>query len=161
MDSLLQSKLADAVSGRPLPVFIKDDRTGETREFEIVQPTFAMLMETSRILSDIGISNIQQLFEGQNTFKFIVDHGEKVLQVIAIILERRPDYTQETFDYLKNNLTPAECFDLLSNILLRIGTQDFQKSIIALTPMSLMNQRELIALINKNHSTPSSLSVGT
>jgi hypothetical protein len=150
MDQEISRKLADAVSGRALPISIKNDSTGELKDFVIKQPTFELLIETSRILSEIGINEIQMLFEGKNVFTFILEHGDKVLKVISIILDRKVNYSQETFDFLRQNLTPWECYDLLSNIILRIGTQDFQKSIIEISPMSLFNQREIIALLKTN-----------
>ena len=139
-------KLALAVSGQPLPVSIVDDQTGEKLDFKIYQPTFEILIECSGILSEIGIKDIQNIFDGRNIFEFISNHGDKVLKILAINLDRKIDYSEKTYEFLKKNLTPHECFDLLSNIILRTGTQDFQKSIIEMTAMSLFNQREIIAL---------------
>jgi hypothetical protein len=156
MENKIQSKLADAVSGRPLPIIIKNDKSGEERKFMIYQPTFAMLIETSKILSEIGLNEIENLFRGKDIFTFISVNGEKILKVISIILDRNVDYSKETFDYLKENLTPGECYDLLANITLRIGVRDFQKSIVELIPMSLMNQMEIIALTEKNLNLSSS-----
>lgn len=155
MDSTVYKKLAEAVTGRPLPITIKNDQTEESREFVIKQPTFELLIETSAILAEIGLNDVQDLFDKKNVFEFIVNHGDKVLKVLSIMLDSKVEYSQDTYDFLKANLTPHECFDVLSNIVLRIGTQDFQKSIIAMIPMSLHNQTEIIALVNK-YLTPSS-----
>lgn len=158
MDSDIQKKMADAVLGLPLPFSIKSNKTKEERHFTIAQPTFGLLIETSKILADIGVSEIGTMFEGKDVFKFIAKHGEKVLQIIAILLDDKINYTSDTYKYLKDNLNQLEIYDLLCHIVLRIGVQDFQKSIIGIIPISLLNQAELIALIPKKKSlTPSSL----
>ena len=154
MNEEIQKKLADALTGRALPISIKNNNSDEVREYKIYQPSFGLLIETSRILSEIGINELEKIFEGKDVFKFISEHGEKVLQVISIILDRKLDYSKNTFEYLKENLTAFECYDLLLNITLRIGVQDFQKSIIGIIPMSLLNQEELIALMPKKSSIP-------
>jgi hypothetical protein len=153
MDTELQSKLADALSGRPLPVSILNDATGERRDFEIKQPTFEMLIETSRILSEMQVKDIEALFGMKNIFEFIAVHGAKVLQIIAICFDRKVKYSNDTYNYLSKNMTPAECYDILTNIVLRIGISDFQKSIIAIAPMSLFNQTEIIAAYNSIRSS--------
>jgi hypothetical protein len=143
-------KLVEAIIGKPLPVTIINDKTGEKKEFLVTQPTFELLIETSRILAEIGIKEIAQVFEGKNIFDFIGTHGPKILEVISIILDRKIEYSKETYDFLSQNLTPSECYDLLSNIILKMGTSDFQNSIIKTTAMSLINQKEIIALIPKD-----------
>ena len=150
MDSDIQKKLADAVTGGVLPISIKNNNSDEVRTFEISQPTFKILIETSKILSNIGIDDIDSIFKGKDVFKFISNHGEKVLQVISVILDKKIEYSLDTFEYLKENLTAFECYDLLVSIVLRIGVQDFQKSIIGITPMSLLNQEKIIALMPKS-----------
>ena len=150
MEGEIQKKLADALTGEALPISIKNNNSDEIREFEISQPTFKILIETSKILADIGINEMDAVFKGKDVFKFISNHGEKVLQVIAIILDKKIDYSPDTFEYLKENLTAFECYDLLTNITLRIGVQDFQKSIIGMIPMSLLNQEKMIDLIPKS-----------
>lgn len=150
MDAIFQKKLADALTGRALLLSIKNNNSDEVRSFEIQQPTFRLLIETSRILADIGISELESFFESKNVFKFISRHGEKVLQVISMVLDNKIDYSKDTFEYLKDNLTAFECYNVLTNIALRIGVQDFQKSIIGTIPMSLLNQEKIIDLMRKS-----------
>ena len=145
LDPVIQQKLADAVSGKAWTFSVKDDETGEEREFKLKQPTFKLLIETSKILSEMSIENVQDFFDSKNMFSFISEQSDKVLKVITICVTRKVEYKQSDFDYFKNNLTPAEAYDVLANIVLRIGTQDFQKSIIATAPMSLFQQAEIIA----------------
>lgn len=153
MNSDIQKKLADAVNNNPLPIEIKGSK--ETRNYELKQPSFKILIETSRLISEIGITEIDKVFKGKDIFKFIAEHGEKVVLIIAMALENSSNIKKDTIDFLQNNLNSFEIYDLLSNVILRIGVQDFQKSIIGTIPMSLLNQRDLIALIPKT-SIPSS-----
>lgn len=152
MDTDIQNKLADALNNNPLPIEIKG--TSETRKYELKQPTFKILIETSKLISEIGINDFQDIFNEKNVFQFIGEHGEKITRLIAIVLEGKTEIEKDTIDFIQLNLNAHEVYDLLSNIILRIGVQDFQKSIIGIIPMSLLNQGELIALM-KSHSTPS------
>lgn len=152
MDNTIQKKLAAAVSGEPLPICITNDITGTTIDFKIYQPTFAILIETSKILLDIDIKSIEDFFENKNVFKFISEHSEKILKILAINIDRKVNYEEMTFNFLKESITPAQAYDLLANIILRIGISDFQKSIMVTPPMSLFNQAELIAVLNRSNS---------
>jgi hypothetical protein len=146
----VHSRLADAVSNNPLPITVKSKTSKEQRKFVILQPSFGILIHTSSILSEMSLESVESLFESRNVFSFVKEHGKRILQVIAIVLDNDINYTKSTFDFLHDNLTAYEIYDLLVNITLRIGIQDFQKSIIAVTPMSLLNQTEIIALIRKS-----------
>ena len=73
MTDEIQKKLADALTGRALPISIKNNNSDEVRKYEIYQPSFGLLIETSRILSDIGINELEQVFEGKNIFNFMTD----------------------------------------------------------------------------------------
>ena len=149
MNEQIQKNIAEAVTGKPLEISVKCNDSDEVRDFKIKQPSFGLLIETSRIFSEIELTEINNLFENKNVFKFISVHGEKVLSIISMILDNKVKYREETFEFLKENLTAYECYDLLANIALRIGIQDFQKSIIGMIPMSLLNQGELIASMSK------------
>ncbi len=152
MDKDLQKKLADAVSGSSLPISVKNDLTGEERSYEIKQPTLAMLLETSKHLADLEIESIEDFFNGKKVFSFMYQKTDLLIKIAAINLDYRTDYTNETFEFLKTNLTVPELYDLLSNIILRLGIGDFQKSIIASAPMSLFSQAEIIAASTRSNS---------
>jgi len=143
-------KLADAVTNNPLPISIKSETTSEVRKFVILQPSFGILIHVSGLLSEIRLEDLKSIFESKNIIKYINQYGNTIIEVVSIILDRRIDYTKDTFEFIRDNLTAYELYDLLTNIVLRIGVQDFQKSIIATTSMSLLRQREIIALAKKS-----------
>ncbi len=148
--------MVDAVTGDPLPIKVLNNSSKEVREYLLQQPSFRILLATSKILADIGLKDIEAVFEGKDIFKFIGEHGEKVLKVLATVLDNSVVYSEDTFEFLRDNLTAFECYDLLSNVVLRIGAGDFQKSIIKLTPMSLLNQEKIIDLMEKSSTLSSS-----
>jgi len=145
MNEIIGKKLVDAVNNNPLPISITNGT--ETRNFEIKQPTLGLLIETSGILVEIGITEIKDIFEGKDIFKFISNHGNKIIKVIAMILQEKTNPTDELITFIKGGLTPFEMYDVLVNITMRIGIQDFQKSIIGIVPMSLLNQEKIIDLM--------------
>ncbi len=145
MNEIVGKKLVAAVNNTPLPISITNGN--ETRNFELKQPTLELLIETSGILVEIGINEIKDIFESKDIFKFISNHGNKIIKVIAMILQEKINPSDELIAFIKGGLTPIEMYDVLLNITMRIGVQDFQKSIIGIVPMSLLNQEKIIALI--------------
>jgi len=137
--------ISAAVLNKPLRITIKAAQTKNTMDFVLKQPTMALLIEVSTILSGINVNDIRDLLDSKNVFPFVARYAGTVLTVIAIILSENIDYTQRIYDFCRDNLTPAELYDLLLNIVTRIGITDFTKSIIGVIPMSLYNQREIIA----------------
>ena len=122
-------------------IFITSDYLPD-REYNIKQPTLKQILEISKILIEIEIKDLKDfVIDNKNTLEFVKDNTDKIIDIIAISLNEKDK------DFISNNLNLSETHDILINILDLINIKDFQKSIIATTAMSLMNQAELIAAL--------------
>lgn len=118
------------------------DKSGKEKKFSIKPPCLGCLLKISEILINV---NYDEIAKSKDVFNQVVNHTDSIVETVCLLIQNSDRYPKWLFDYVKNNLTAAELFELFSETIARLGVADFQKSIIASQAMSLLSDRSRIA----------------
>jgi hypothetical protein len=135
------SQITDAILQTPYEFQVKNDKTGDVRKFSIKPVCLGCLLAVSKEVSKIDFTKV---LESKNPMELVELHADTMLRIVSMVIHNSNLYTNETYEFLKDNLNSMEMYELLTETLVRIDTTHFQKSIILAKKMSLLSE-ELIA----------------
>ena len=155
----VKEKVVSSINEEPLRIEITKKEYGiwdviflrrRKRVFLVRPPVLGILVKISGILENI---KIEESDLEKQPFEFGIEYLNKnkddMLRIISYALHgKKGEPGKGLLKFINENLTAQELLILVSSILSLLNVKDFSTSIIAVQSMSLMKQRELIALQN-------------
>jgi len=143
----LKKDSVDAVLERPYSFKIVDDKTKDVHELKIHPPCVAVALLIAKKLLTIDYKAI--LNNDKDKYDQLVEYADILIEVVCLFITNKADYDKKLFNLVKNNITLTDVLELLLEGYARFAVRDFQLSIIVCLPMSLFEEREIIALLEK------------
>ena len=155
----VKEKVISCINDEPLKIEISRKKYGlldcllfrrKKRIFYVRPPVLGDILRISGIVENINISaeDIEkQPFEFG--IKYLNKNKDDMVMVVAYALHsKRTEPNEGLIRFINENLTNQELLILVSAILNLLNVKDFSSSTMLVQNMSLMKQRELIALQN-------------
>lgn len=155
----VKEKVVSALNEEPLRIEISRKRyrlldvlflRRRKRVFLVRPPVLGILVKISGILENINIDEKdveKQPFEFG--IKYLNSNKDDMLKIVGYALHgKKGEPAKSLLKFIDENLTSQELLILVTAILSLLNVKDFSSSIMLIQSMSLMKQRELIALQN-------------
>ena len=155
----VKEKVVSAINEEPLRIEISRKRyrlldalmlRRKKMVFIVRPPVLGILVKISGILEKINIGE-EDIEEPSFQFgiKYLNRNKDDMLKIVGYALHgKKGEPAKRLTKFIEENLTSQELLMLVTTVLSLLNVKDFGNSIMLVQSMSLMKQRELIALQN-------------